>query len=89
MSKFNLLKHLIFSDLKRLRVYIPKLLIAVSILLAILGGAGKIISNNIYEKKSFTKIKIAYYLPDDTDKNITIGVYQCCKTQKASILWQH
>lgn len=68
MSKFNLLKHLIFSDLKRLRVYIPKLLIAVSILLAILGGAGKIISNNIYEKKSFTKIKIAYYLPDDTDK---------------------
>lgn len=67
MNKFRLFLNLIKSNLKRLRYYIPAVLISVCLLLGACLFAGNVISKNIYKENPFSTIKLAYYLPDDQD----------------------
>ena len=67
MHKQFLFINLIKANLKRLRGYIIPILVAVLILLGVCSVSGIVISGHIYKDKSFTTVKLAYYLPDDDD----------------------
>lgn len=85
MSRFQLFTKLIISDIKRLKKYILKVLISVTILLTLCGIAGLVISKNIYEEKTYEQIAIAYYIPDDADKkfnNLGAGMLQNTESVK-------
>ncbi len=68
MSKFKIFLKLTQANLKRLKNYIFPLLISIIILLVICGGAGFLISKNLYKEGTGNIVSIAYYLPDDEDQ---------------------
>ena len=67
MHKQVLFINLIRANLKRLKGYIIPILIAVLILLGVCSVSGIVISGRVYKDKTFTTVKLAYYLPDDDD----------------------
>lgn len=67
MLKSKLFLHLTVAGIKRLKNYIPHILISVIVILSICGSVGVFISKYIYREDSLTKVNIAYYLPDDDD----------------------
>ncbi len=67
MLKSKLFFHLTCTGMKRLKNYIPHILISVAIILSICGSVGVLISKYIYREESLTRVNIAYYLPDDED----------------------
>lgn len=67
MTKLILFKNLISANIKRIFRYIPAMLLSVFLLLGICSFAMLSISKNLYEDETFSRISIAYYLPEDDD----------------------
>lgn len=79
MNKLTLFGHLVSADLKRTKKYIPSVLGSMIVLLTICSIVAVFISKHVYKDDSFTKVTIAYYIPDDDDKkynNLALGMLQ-------------
>ncbi len=79
MNKFSLIARLTITNIKRLKSYIPTILIAVIILLTVCSLAGNAISKNVYSEQQLTTIGLAYYLPADNDEDylkLSVGMLE-------------
>lgn len=66
--KRHLFLNLLKTDLKRTKKYFIPVISAIIIILLICGSAALLISSNLYKEQTASTFKLAYYLPDDSDK---------------------
>ena len=79
MNKHRLFGHLIVADIKRTKKYIPSVLISVIVLLIVCSVSAVAISKHIYKEGIYSAIRIAYYIPEDSDKKyneFALGILQ-------------
>lgn len=67
MSNKKLFLHLIIADIKRLKNYIPALILLNLLLLCICSIASQMISEHVYGDGNRSTVRIAYFLPEDDD----------------------
>jgi hypothetical protein len=67
MNSFKLFTNLTTAHIKRLKSYLPQLIISVVILLALCLGLASLVSGRLFKDREFTAIQVGYYLPDDDD----------------------
>lgn len=85
MSRKRLFLNLIKADFKRLKKYIPSLVIAMLLILALVLSAGHYLSKNIYKPEKYETAKIAYYLDEDEDEvyiNLAIDYLSAMKSMR-------
>lgn len=85
MSKGRLFLNLIRADIKRLFRYIPSLLIAILLILALVLSAGSYLSKKIYKSEKYETAKIAYYLDENGDEryiNLAIDYLGAMKSMR-------
>lgn len=67
MSTISACHNFIRANLKRMVFYIPHVLLAVILLLALTGSACVLISSQLYKEDVFQTIRLGYYLPENDD----------------------
>lgn len=79
MSNYRIFFNFIRANCKRLMHYLPSMLVAFALLLALTGTAGFFLSGNLYKENIFSRISIGYYLPPDDNLDLNqlgIGMLQ-------------